>query len=117
SSTVSGNSATGTDPAPSGYGGGIFFGDTASSLQMTNSTVSGNSASGDGGGVANEGNATIDTSTVSGNSAVYGGGIYNGDTAATLHMTNSTVSGNSASAAAVAPDGPGGGIFNTGSSG
>jgi CSLREA domain-containing protein len=80
-------------------GGGIFNGGT---LEMTNCTVSGNSASDDGGGIFNGGTLTMTNCTVSGNSADYGGGIRN---EGTLTMTNCTVSGNSA-------DGGGGGIFN-----
>jgi hypothetical protein len=59
-------------------GGGIFSG--FSGLTIINSTISGNSTGdpdyGYGGGVATSG-GTISNSTVSGNSAVSGGGIYN----------------------------------------
>ena len=73
-------------------------------LTMTNSTISGNTASGYGvgGGVANSGTLTVTNSTISGNTAA--------TTAAacanfgTLTMTNSTISGNAA-------DG-GGGVSN-----
>jgi hypothetical protein len=96
-STVSGNSAN--------SGGGIYnsFGD---SLTLMNSTVSGNSATGSysaGGGISNEGTATLTGSTVSGNSARLGGGISNYGTA---NLTGSTVSGNSALSV--------GGMFNSG---
>ncbi len=57
---------------------------------------------GGGGGIYNQGTLSISNSTVSGNSASRGGGgIYNQET---LSISNSTVSGNSA------PSGEGGGI-------
>jgi len=69
-----------------GSGGGIFNG--SGTLNVTNSTISNNSTAGSGGGV--------------------GGGISNGGT---LNVTNSTVSNNSA------PGGDfGGGIFSSGGS-
>ena len=88
--------------AASGEGGGIL---NEGTLAVTNSVVSGNSAEGPGigGGILNRGALTITNSTVSGNSASGGGGIEN---RGTLTITNSTVSGNSASG--------GGGIGNGG---
>jgi predicted outer membrane repeat protein len=60
----------------------------------------------DGGGINNGATLTVTNTTFSGNSATYfGGGIYNGGT---LTVTNSTFSGNSA------PDLAGGGIENEG---
>jgi hypothetical protein len=85
-------------------GGGISNG--GDSLTLTNSTVSGNSADGEGGGIFNEGpssDLTLRNSTVSGNTSKEGGGIYN--EADSLTLTNSTVSGNNASI-------DGGGIYN-----
>ncbi len=83
-------------------GGGIY---NVGTLTLTNSTVSGNSATaGAGGGIDNIfGTVSLFNSTVSGNSADFGrgGGINN---FGTLTLTHSTVSGNSAS--------EGGGIFN-----
>lgn len=99
--TISGNS--------SWYGAGIstnWWTAGSATVTITNSTVSGNSATTEGGGIHNDlGTAlAIINTTVSGNSAYYdAGGIYN---AATLTMTNSTLSGNSAS--------QGGGILNYG---
>src|SRR6266498_1181347 len=52
------------------------------------------SSGGSGGGIRNRGTLNITNSTFSGNSASYGGGIYNGY--GTLNITNSTFSGNSA---------------------
>ncbi|MGF1464059.1 MAG: beta strand repeat-containing protein [Maricaulaceae bacterium] len=68
--------------------------------------MSGNSAGGDGGGVANlSGALALANTTVSGNSAASGGGIYNVFGAATL--INTTLSGNNAGDA-------GGGLDNFG---
>ncbi len=75
-------------------------------LTLTNTVVSGNSTSGEGGGIHNdEGVLTIIGSTISTNFAGNGGGIMNvnGD----VSITNSTVSGNFG--------GLGGGIQNAGS--
>src|SRR3990170_3213880 len=75
-------------------------------VTLTNSTVSGNTANFNGGGIFNSGTVTITNSTVSGNTASLanngGGGIFN---QATLTITNSTVSGNTANFS-------GGGIYN-----
>ena len=84
----------------SGYGGGIAnFG----TLTVANSTLSGNSAYG-GAGIDNDGTLTVTNSTFSGNSADYGGGIYS---VALVTVTNSTLSSNSAARS-------GGGIYNDG---
>ena len=81
-------------------GGGIAnFGTT----EITNATISGNSADDRGGGIENFGTTEITNSTISGNSADNGGGIFN---FGTTEITNSTISGNSA-------DNDGGGIFNS----
>ena len=75
-------------------GGGIL--DGGGRVDITNSTISGNSAgNGSGGGIYTLGAMTIINSTISGNSAGSGtgGGITSGGS---LHLTNSTVSGNSA---------------------
>ncbi|NBR06101.1 MAG: hypothetical protein EBT92_10060 [Planctomycetes bacterium] len=95
-STISNN-------ASSGNGGGIF--NQGSSLNISKSTISGNSSTANGGGVSNNsvGPVTISYSTISTNSAVNGAGVFNLGTALTL--SNSTISGNSAS-------GFGGGINN-----
>jgi predicted outer membrane repeat protein len=97
--TISSNSVT--NISSSVYGGGI---ENYGSLALTNSTLSGNSASaqvgsyGFGGGlynnyVTNPGTVTITNSTISGNSASSGAGILNVGTAM---LTNSTLNGNSA---------------------
>ena len=58
-----------------GTGGGIYS--FASGITLTNSTVSGNGTDGNGGGIFNNGLLMLTNSTVSGNSASSGGGIYN----------------------------------------
>ena len=94
------------------------FIDNKGTLTLSNSTVSGNTASSSGGtytnfqftpsnsgggGISNEGTLTLNNSTVSGNTAdLVGGGIFN---QGTLTLSNSTVSGNTA-------DLVGGGISN-----
>ena len=105
-STVSGNNVLAT-----GGGGGIF--NNGGTVNLTNSTVSGNDANADGGGINNNsGTLTVTNSTISGNNALTGpsasgGGITN---FGALTVTNSTISGNHANL-------DGGGIFDNHSSG
>lgn len=78
----------------SGNGGGVSFPDYIDSnarLKIVGSTISGNTASGNGGGVQTVGDVKIIDSTISGNTAsANGGGVWaNG-----LTMTGSTVTGN-----------------------
>ncbi len=62
---------------------------------MTNSTISGNTAGNDGGGIENYGTTTLTNSTVSGNTAHgYGGGIDNWGPNAVLTLHSSLISGN-----------------------
>src|SRR6266481_2979138 len=86
----------------SGTRGGGIDNESGSTVNITNCTVSGNTAgggeiSGFGGGIYNSGTLTIVNSTVSGNTTVGisggGGGIVN---SGTLTIVNSTVSGNTA---------------------
>ncbi|MEX2142001.1 MAG: HYR domain-containing protein [Pirellulales bacterium] len=92
--------------ASSSVGGGVMNRDT---LTINNSTISGNSAAQDGGGIINLSLArslTINNSTISGNSAAeQGGGIYHRSEIGTLMIRNSTVVGNTTSRF-------GGGIYN-----
>ncbi|PYS57406.1 MAG: hypothetical protein DMF74_26130, partial [Acidobacteria bacterium] len=84
-------------------GGGILNNSTAT-VNVTNSTLSNNTA-GFGGGLLNfsTGVVNLSNSTLNNNTAtISGGGIYNNGTG-TINLTNSTLSGNS---------GSGGGIFN-----
>jgi hypothetical protein len=95
SSTVSGSS--------SDWGGGVFNRGVREPT-ITESTVSGNSAGFDGGGVLNFETLTLIDSTVADNVAGQsGGGIAN--EAGTLDLSNTTLSGNAAASA-------GGGMFN-----
>jgi len=100
--TFSGNTA--------GWGGAIDSGDTSGgsvgTLDVTNSSFTGNSASVNGGAIDNgndtgTGTLSLSGSTLTGNSATDdGGAIDNGDDGGTgtLTMTNSTLSGNSTGA-------------------
>jgi CSLREA domain-containing protein len=90
--------------AGGGEGGGIrtIHSTFQGGFTLTKSTVAGNSAGQQGGGIAiHAALLTITQSTIVGNSAGVGGGIVtggSGGTPAQLHLTNSTVSGNSATA-------------------
>ena len=64
-------------------------------MMVTQSTLSGNTALHEGGGIDNGGTLTMVNSTLSGNSADNGGGIYN-ETPGSLTINYSTFSGNSA---------------------
>ena len=85
-----------------GFGGGIFS--DAALLTIANTTISGNIAS-EGGGIYNNATLTITNSTFSGNSAQSVGGAMFNDKG-TMRVTNSTMSNNSAFS--------GGGILNLG---
>jgi hypothetical protein len=96
--------------APGGNGGGIFNeGGNSATLRLSDCIVSGNSAD-FGGGIFNlNGALIVNNCTISGNGAAFsGGGITNSasDAAATLTITDSTISDNSATA------NDGGGILN-----
>jgi hypothetical protein len=81
SSTLSMNSAT--------NGGGIF---NNGMVTISNSTLSGNSATSTGGGIRNDGGtATIQNSTLSGNSAPNGGGGIRNTLNSTINIKNSIV--------------------------
>ena len=71
-------------------GGGILN-LAKTNLTLTNCTVSGNTASTNGGGLANYGAATLTNCTVSGNKAVAGGGLFSAG--GTLLVTNSKITG------------------------
>jgi subtilisin family serine protease/PKD repeat protein len=104
-------------------GGGIYNDGQSSgngTVQIVNSTLSGNSA-GYGAGIYNDGHSsgsatlTVTSSTLRNNPASgWGGGILNNGTSSgngTVQIVNSTLSGNSAA------NSFGGGIFNNGNSG
>jgi len=95
-------------------GGGIRVG-TGSTLNLTNSTVSGNTVTFPsfaigGGGIYSQGTVAISNSTISGNSADYGAGIGIGSSGL-LTVTNSTISGNFGASTLKSQ---GGGIYNKG---
>ena len=82
-------------------GGGVYIG-FGGTLALTNSTVSSNSSA-NGGGIYTRGALTLDNSTVSGNTVTSrGGGIR---ALNTVNLNNSTVSGNTST-------GNGGGIYS-----
>ena len=101
------NSTVSGNTTTGGSGGGVY--NNTSTVTLANCTISGNSAVRFGGGVFNLGTTTLTGCTLSGNSASQGGGLYMNAASATL--VNCTISGNSASAG-----GGGGGIFNSSSS-
>jgi hypothetical protein len=84
-STVSGNQATG-DRA---VGGGIG---SSSALIVSNSTISGNTASGYGGGISSSTNATLSSSTITNNTAGFSGG--GAEFTGTLELKNTILAGN-----------------------
>jgi hypothetical protein len=88
--TISANSASGGAVDCCGFGGGIFnYGGT---LTLSNSTISGNSADGNGGGIFNyQGMVTVRNSTIAGQ--LEGRGVSNGGT---LQAGNTIVASNTA---------------------
>ena len=99
--SISGFSIT-NGSAPGEFGGGVFNeGGNSATLRLSDCIVSGNSAD-FGGGIFNlNGALTVNNCTVSGNGAAFsGGGIVSSASgaAATLTITNSTISDNSATA-------------------
>jgi filamentous hemagglutinin family protein len=87
--------------------GGGLLNSPGAIANIRNSTIAGNSGSfGNGGGIVNEGTLTVSNSTINGNIAAQnGGGILN---EGTLTVSNSTISRN------IARAGDGGGILNEG---
>ncbi len=85
-------------------GGGIDNSSpSGSTMTITRSTVSGNKASGQGGGIQNTGGLTLTNTTVSGNKSRFGGGIVSNTP---LRITDSTIAFNTAQKS-------GGGIYVT----
>ena len=96
-STLSGNYAS--------AGGGIFdIGAAYAPVYVSDSNVSGNSSTTDGGGIFGTGPVTVTNSTLSGNTALQQGGGICGYGNQTLTLIDDTLSGNSASY--------GGGVFD-----
>ncbi len=110
-SVMSNNDVSGTagSPAP-GNGGGFHVTGTSGTINISTSTITGNAAANEGGGLWNQNGTVMNVtmSTVDNNFASIGGGIYNNAGAVTTVMT-STISGNSASVS-------GGGVTNNGAS-
>lgn len=107
-SAISGNSA--------GFAGaGIYF-TSGGIFTIDKSSVSSNTSNRGAGGIFNDSTLTISNSTISGNTADTGGAIYNRDGyAGTVNIVNSTISGNLARLnSADADSGKGGGIYNLG---
>ena len=78
----------------SDFGGGIHNDNTATSLSLTNVTVSGNTAADTGGGLYNQNPATIDNATFTLNTASTGSGIFNEGAASEINIQNTIVAGN-----------------------
>ena len=96
--TVNGNTST------SCGGGGLINHQNATGaprnvMMVSDSTVSGNHSGNPGGGIWNGGTLDVTNSTVSGNTAQFGGALYNfsgsGNQNAVASLSSSTVSGNS----------------------
>ena len=86
-STVSGNLSSDA--------GGIY---NTGTLTLTGSSVLGNTVRGNGGGILNSGGTlSVAGSAISGNSARSGGGLYNQSLPSHVTLSNSTLSGNTAS--------------------
>ena len=111
--TISGVTITGG--SSSSEAGALLFDSAGSTIDLRAVTLSGNKATGQGGaiellsGTLNIDDSTVGPSNVAGTSttAGNGGAIYNGG--GTLSITNSTISGNSAT-----DGGLGGGVFTAG---
>jgi predicted outer membrane repeat protein len=133
-SVISGNQAVDTFENGKYLGGGIFLGQNFVA-EISETTISGNTSDGGGGGIAQAdylygaggaqadgpveaaamGNVLIDRTTISGNDAQGssfsgpqgggGGGVWVGPGATDVRLLNSTVSGNTA------PNGAGGGVY------
>jgi hypothetical protein len=73
---------------------GSIFNVTSSNAAISGITIANGNSSGYGGGLYNAGGLTVNNSAFSGNTAGFGGGLYNYN--ATLAISNSTLSVNSA---------------------
>ena len=90
--TISNSSISGNDAGDDG--GGLWIDDSYTSSTISNTTISGNTAGDDGGGIFFEdGTFSMVNSTISGNTAGYdGGGLWLDDINATI--SDSTIDGN-----------------------
>jgi len=92
-------------------GAGIF--NATGMVDITGSTISGNSTNASGGGIANSAwNINLTNVTVSGNRARIGGGISGGGAASTISLDNVTVANNTAQDENDPSFGLGGGVLN-----
>jgi hypothetical protein len=99
-SLIDNNQAIGEAPFD-GHGGGIYMSDNINtSLQVINSTISGNKAHGDGGGIYAQNPVRLENATITGNYADYnddnsgtGGGVYISDFTDVI-AKNSIIHGN-----------------------
>jgi hypothetical protein len=103
-STISGNTSN-SDSFEFGSGGGLYFRSDTGLTTISGSTISGNQALVEnGGGIVCEANLNLTNSTVSGNIAgINGGGIYDGYTGgpafgSTITLTSATIVNNTAGA-------------------
>jgi hypothetical protein len=96
--------------------GGAIGNGGGSTMHLTGCIISHNTASIEGGGIANQGTAILNKCTISGNSASLGGGIIN---AGQMFLTDSLVSSNNAPAITTitrpTQSGLGGGLLNVAS--
>lgn len=93
--TITKGNANG-DSAPFNQGGGVMVG--IYSVELSNCTLSDNSASGDGGAIYSYSSSSVTASncTFSDNSASYGGAIYSYGSSSSVTASDCTFSGNSA---------------------
>ncbi len=108
-STMWNNDVNGTaGTAAPGNGGGLHITGTSGTVTINTSTISGNAAANEGGGLWNQNGTvmTVSMSTIDNNMSGEGGGIYN-NTGSITNVMTSTISGNTASVS-------GGGLSNNG---
>jgi uncharacterized repeat protein (TIGR01451 family) len=102
---VSGNQAG--DTTNPGLGAGLAS--VSGTLTVTNSTISGNIVTGNGGGIGNIATTKVINSTISNNRATsFGGGVINANAGATLGVLNSTITNNRSDSNNAGPNGGGG---------
>jgi CSLREA domain-containing protein len=95
--TINVTNSTLSNNTASGHGGGIFN-NSAGTVNLTNSTLNNNTASSDGGGLNNFSNGTVHVtnSTFNTNDAGSNGGGISNSNAGTVNVTNSSFNNNSA---------------------
>jgi CSLREA domain-containing protein len=104
--TDSGTAITNNTTTSGDCGGGISNDDGA--IDISGSTISGNSSSDCGGGIYNDGSLVLDSAQINDNSSVAGGAILNDWS---LSDTGSSYNGNSAGTSGTPVDGPEGGVL------